>query len=166
MTKTGDLKRTGAKGISAYHFVDHWHMDAPIEAVWPVIRDVSGYPRWWKDFVEARKRNDIDGVGAVVWVHVKAVLPYHLYFEVEAVREEPPRLAAARLRGDLDGETLWTLEPDRQGTRLIFEETVVTGKALLTGLAPLLKPLFAWNHAIAARNGEQGLRRLVGAQTR
>ncbi|HKV44954.1 MAG TPA: SRPBCC family protein [bacterium] len=147
----------------AYHFVDLWHLPAPIEMVWPHIRDVKGYPRWWKQFVEARPRNDLNGVGAVVWVHVKAALPYHLYFEIEAVREEPPRLAAARLRGDLNGETMWRLESHGGGTRLILEETVVTGKALLSTLTPLLRPLFAWNHAIAARRGEQGLRRILAA---
>ncbi len=137
-------------------------MDAPIRAVWPIIRDVSAYPRWWKEFVEARKRNDVDGVGAVVWVHVKAALPYHMYFEVEAVREEPPRVAAVRVQGDLNGSMQWTLEADGQGTRLTFEETVATGKALLTLLAPLFKPLFAWNHTVMMRSGEQGLRRLLG----
>ncbi len=153
---------SGAKGIRTYHFLEHWHVNAPIETVWPIIRDVSGYPRWWKEFVETRKRNDLDGVGAVVWVHAKSSLPYHMYFEVEAVRQEPPRIAAVRVRGDLNGQMHWTLEPDGQATRLTFEETVITGKALLTLLAPLLKPLFAWNHEIMMRNGEQGLRRLLG----
>jgi len=147
---------------NAYRFVDRWHVDAPIEAVWPVIRDVSAYSRWWKEFVETRRQNDVEGVGAVVWVHAKSALPYHMYFEVEAVREEPPRLTAVRVRGDLNGEMMWSLEPDAQGTRLTFEETVVTGKALLTLLAPLFKPLFAWNHTIMMRNGEAGLRRILG----
>jgi hypothetical protein len=146
---------------NAYHFVDVWQVPAPIERVWSHIRDVKGYPRWWKQFVEARPQNDLNGVGAIVWVDVKAVLPYHLYFEIEAVREEPPHLAAARLRGDLNGETMWKLESHGDGTRLIFEETVVTGKALLSILTPLLRPLFAWNHAIAARHGERGLRRIL-----
>ncbi len=152
--------------INAYRFREQWRAEAPVETVWPVIRDVSGYSRWWKEFVETKRRNEIDGVGAVVWVHAKSALPYHMYFEVECVREAPPRLTAVRVRGDLNGEMQWTLEPEGQGTRLTFEETVTTGKALLTLLAPLFKPLFGWNHAIMMRNGEQGLHRILTGQGR
>lgn len=164
MQASGRGHRPGTGGITSYRFLDHWSVPAPIEQVWPIIRDVNGYPRWWKEFVETRRRNDIDGVGAVVWVHAKSALPYHMYFEVEAIREEPPRLAAVRVRGDLNGEMMWTLGPDGQGTRLTFEETVVTGKTLLNVLAPLFKPLFGWNHRIMMRNGKQGLRRLLGGR--
>lgn len=160
MPGIGDVS-AGTKRLSAYQFRDQWFVKAPLEAVWPIIRDVSTYPRWWREFVEARRRNDIEGVGAVVWVHAKSALPYHMYFEVEATREEPPYLAAVKVRGDLNGEMVWKLSSEAGGTRLAFEETVTTGKALLTVLAPLLKPLFAWNHAIMMKNGERGLRRLL-----
>ena len=151
----------GTKPRNAYHFRDQWFVEAPVEAVWPIIRDVSTYSRWWRDFAETRRRNDIDGVGAVVWIHAKSALPYHMYFEVEAISEKPPHLAAVQVRGDLNGEMVWKLSSEAGGTRLVFEETVTTGKTLLTVLAPLLKPLFAWNHAIMMRNGERGLRRLL-----
>ena len=49
------------------------------------------------------------GVGAVVRVRAKSALPYHMFFEVEAVREEPPRLTEARVRGDLNGTMKWAL---------------------------------------------------------
>lgn len=148
--------------LNAYYFADRWYVDAPIEEVWPVIRDLGAYPRWWSEFIETQKRNDIDGVGGIIRVHAKAALPYHMYFEVEAVREEPPRVAESRVRGDLNGEMRWTLSSEGSGTRLVFEETVMTGKALLNVLAPLFKPLFAWNHRVMMRSGENGLRRFLG----
>jgi len=147
--------------LTEYHFSEQWFVDAPIEDVWPIIRKVADYPRWWTEFLEATKRNDIDGPGGIVAVHVKAALPYHMYFEIESVREEPPRIAEVRVRGDLNGSMKWTLAPERGGTRLFFEETVITGKKLLNVLAPLFKPLFAWNHEIMMKHGEQGLRRLL-----
>lgn len=153
-------------GVGSYHFIDRWRVDAPIDAVWPVVRDVSTYPRWWKDFVEAWRLNDIEGTGSVVRAHVKAALPYHLYWEAEVLREEPPVFLAARMRGDLIGEITWALQPMERGTGLTFEQTVVTGKRFLTVLTPLLKPLFMLNHRVAMRNGEQGLRRLFGKQRR
>lgn len=151
-----------ASRLTAYTFRDEWRVAAPIEAVWPIVRDVATYPRWWVEFVEARRTNDLDGVGAVVAIHAKSALPYHMHFEIEVVRQEPPRLSAVRVRGDLNGEMTWTLAPHAGGTRLVFEETVSTGKPLLNALAPLFKPLFAWNHRIMMRNGEAGLRRLLG----
>jgi uncharacterized protein YndB with AHSA1/START domain len=147
--------------LTEYHFAEQWFVDAPIEDVWPIIRKVANYPSWWMEFVEATKCNDIDGPGGIVAVHVKAALPYHMYFEIEAVGEEPPRIAEVRVRGDLIGSMKWTLVPEGSGTRLFFEETVTTGKKLLNALAPLFKPLFAWNHEIMMKHGQQGLRRLL-----
>ncbi len=147
--------------LRRYEFREQWYVNAPIERVWPVIRDVSKYPTWWLQFVEAERRNDLDGVGAVVRVHAKSALPYHMFFEVEAVHEEPPRLTEAVVRGDLNGTMKWTLQPEGSGTRLYFEQIVITGKLLLNVLAPLFKPFFAWNHEIMMRRGEQGLRHLL-----
>jgi len=84
-----------------------------------------------------------------------------MFFEVEAVHEEPPRLTEAVVRGDLNGTMKWTLHPEGSGTRLCFEEIVITGKPLLNVLAPLFKPFFAWNHEIMMRRREQGLRHLL-----
>jgi len=150
--------------LTEYHFAEQWFVDAPIEDVWPVIRKVANYPIWWTEFLDATKRNDIDGPGGIVAVHVKAALPYHMYFEIEAVREEPPRIAEVRVRGDLIGSMRWTLAPEGSGTHLDFEETVTTGKKLLNVLAPLFKPFFAWNHEIMMKHGEQGLRRLLASR--
>jgi hypothetical protein len=147
--------------LTEYHFEEQWFVDAPPEDVFPIIRKIADYPGWWTEFLDAQKRNDIDGPGAIVAVHVKSSLPYHMYFEIEAVREEPPRIAEVRVRGDLIGSMKWTLRPEGSGTRLFFEETVTTGKALLNVLAPLFKPFFAWNHEIMMKHGEAGLRRLL-----
>ena len=147
--------------LRRYEFREQWYVNVPIERVWPVIRDVSKYPMWWSQFVEAERRNDVDGVGAVVRVRAKSALPYHMFFEVEAVREEPPRLTEAVVRGDLNGTMKWALQPEGSGTRLYFEEIVITGKPLLNVLAPLFKPFFAWNHEIMMRRGEQGLQHLL-----
>ena len=120
--------------LRRYEFREQWYVNVPIERVWPVIRDVSKYPMWWSQFVEAERRNDVDGVGAVVRVRAKSALPCHMFFEVEAVHEEPPPLTEAVV-------------------------AATSGKPLLNVLAPLFKPFFAWNHEIMMRRGEQGPRR-------
>jgi hypothetical protein len=50
--------------LRRYEFREQWNVDAPIDQVWPIIRDVSQYPTWWSQFVETKRRNDVDGVDA------------------------------------------------------------------------------------------------------
>lgn len=146
-------------GLLGYYFCEEWSVAAPIDRVWTAIRDLEAYPRWWKEFVEVKRLNELDGVGSQVSVRAKAALPYHMHFTLETIREERPSLALVRVWGDLNGEMRWRLEPQGAGTHLIFDESVRTGKPLLNLLAPLFKPLFAWNHRVMMASGERGLRR-------
>jgi uncharacterized protein YndB with AHSA1/START domain len=151
------------RGLWGYYFCERWFVAAPIEDVWAAIRDVEGYPRWWNEFVDAKRLNEVEGVGSRVMVHAKAALPYHMYFTLEATIEDRPKIAVSKVWGDLNGEMRWRLEPGGGGTRLVFDEAVRTGKPLLNALAPLFKPLFAWNHKVMMASGERGLRRYLGA---
>jgi uncharacterized protein YndB with AHSA1/START domain len=150
--------------LNSYRFREFWTVAAPPEAAWQLVADPTTYPRWWSEFVEVERRNDLDGVGARVAVHVKATLPYHMRFELEATQRDEPRVAEVRVRGDLNGMMRWTLTPAAEGTWLRFEEEVRTGKRLLDLMAPVAKPLFAWNHGIMMRHGEAGLRRELEAR--
>jgi uncharacterized protein YndB with AHSA1/START domain len=147
--------------LTAYTFDETWHIDAPVDEVWPVITDVLGYPAWWPQFVRVKRLDATSGPGARVRVRVKSALPYWMHFTLELAHEEPLRLSETRCSGDLNGFMRWTLTPEESGTRLHFREEVRTGKQLLNVLAPLLKPAFAWNHRIMMRQGERGLSRLL-----
>jgi carbon monoxide dehydrogenase subunit G len=149
--------RSLPRGLWNYYFCETWRVAAPIDRVWTAIRDLEAYSRWWTEFVEVKRLNDLDGVGSQVAVHAKAALPYHMYFTLETVVEERPRLAIVKVWGDLDGEMRWQLETDGSGTNLIFDESVRTGKLLLNMFAPVFKPLFAWNHRVMMASGERGL---------
>jgi len=58
----------------------------------------------------------------------------------------------------------WRLDAEGDGTHLIFDEPVRTGKPLLNVLAPLFKPLFGWNHKVMMQSGELGLRYYLGIE--
>jgi hypothetical protein len=150
--------------LTEYHFLERWYAEAPPEAVWDFVADPRTYTRWWPEFREVTSLNDIEGVGARVAVHVKAVLPYHMRFELESVRYEQPHAAEVEVRGDLVGRMRWLLVPYAGGTYLVFEEEVRTGKRLLNVLAPLGKPFFAWNHRVMMKHGERGLREALPAR--
>jgi uncharacterized protein YndB with AHSA1/START domain len=141
-----------------YHFIDAWTVDAPPDVVWDVVSDPRTYPRWWPEFIDVRRLNEIDGVGARAAAHVKASLPYHLHFELEAARYDRPHVSEARATGDLVGVMRWVCAPYNGGTYVVFEERVRTGKRVLNLLAPVGKPFFAWAHGRMMEHGAAGLR--------
>jgi hypothetical protein len=162
MEANAGLRSVRSRGLWSYYFCEEWWVAASVDRVWAAIRDLEAYPRWWKEFVEVKRLNDLAGVGSQISVHAKAALPYHMYFNLETIIEERPRLAVVKVRGDLNGEMRWRLETDGAGTHLIFDESVRTGKLLLNVFAPVFKPLFAWNHRVMMASGERGLRDYLG----
>jgi hypothetical protein len=61
------------------------------------------------------------------------------------------------MRGDLEGFSRWTIEPERSGTLVTFEEEVIARKESLRRLAVVARPFFRWNHAVMMRHGRRGL---------
>ena len=146
--------------------VTDWHFDAPIERVWALIEDVDGWPSWWRAVrkVEMLKAGDADGVGTVRRLTWATALPYTLAFDVVLVRVEPGRLSEGRAFGDLDGTGIWTLWEENGGTHVRYDWRVDVTKGWMRLLAPLLRPVFAWNHNVVMRWGEEGARRLLAGR--
>ena len=62
------------------------------------------------------------------------------------------------MTGDLEGVIRWTIEPDADGCLITFDEDVVTNKAALNRLAPIVRPAYVANHALMMAHGQAGLR--------
>lgn len=126
-----------------------------------MIEDVEGWPGWWRAVrkVELLNAGGADGIGAVRRLTWVTALPYTLTFDVELVRIEPGRLSEGRAFGELDGTGIWTLYEEKGGTHVRYDWRVDVTKAWMRLLAPLLRPVFAWNHNVVMRWGEEGLRR-------
>lgn len=144
--------------------VTDWHFDVPIARVWALIEDVANWPRWWRAVrkVELLAAGDEHGIGAVRRLTWATALPYTLTFDVELVRVEPGRLSEGRAFGELDGTGIWTLQEEGAGTRVRYDWRVDVTKQWMRLLAPLLRPVFAWNHNVVMRWGEEGARRRLG----
>lgn len=100
---------------------------------------------------------DATGIGAVrrmTWA-----LPYSVVFDMTTTRIERPHLIEGRASGELNGIGRWTLQSDGGATQVRYDWQVDVTKAWLRTLAPLLRPLFVWNHGIVMGWGEEGLRR-------
>jgi hypothetical protein len=150
--------------LSEYALVSHWHLAAPIDAVWDAINAVEDWPRWWRYVRSVVELNKVDanGVGAVRRFTWTSRLPYALTFEMRASVVERPTFMEGIASGELSGRGRWHLEPDDGTTRVRYEWTVETTKPWMNLLAPLLAPAFRWNHGQVMAEGGRGLARYLG----
>lgn len=151
---------------AAAHFdlVTHWRIAAPVDRVWAALADPAGWPRWWPCVrrVTLLRAGRADGVGAVRRIDWSTRLPYGIRIEVEGVEVRPMERLRARARGALEGEGLWLLRPGAGHTDVTYVWRVQLRQRWMRLLAPLLAPVFRWNHDAVMRAGEAGLRRHLG----
>lgn len=148
--------------MPATHFelVSHWRIDAPVERVWAALTDTGTWPAWWPYVrrVQTLREGGADGLGAVRRIEWGTRLPYRIVIEVEAVESLPRQRLKGRSRGQLEGEGLWLLRPAAGQTLVSYHWRVVLTRRWMRWLAPLLAPVFRWNHDGVMRAGEAGLR--------
>ncbi len=149
--------------MSATHFdlVSHWRIHAPVESVWAALTDPTSWPRWWPYVrrVCTLREGAADGVGSLRRIDWSTRLPYHIVIEVEGLESVRHQRLRGLSRGQLEGEGLWLLRPDDGFTDVTYVWRVQLTRRWMRWLAPMLAPLFRWNHAGVMRAGEAGLRR-------
>jgi hypothetical protein len=150
-----------APSSSHFDLVSHWRLQAPVEQVWAALVDPVGWPTWWPyvQRVQTLREGGVDGLGSVRRIDWSTRLPYRLMIEVEAVESVRHHRLRGRSRGQLDGEGLWLLRAEDGFTDVTYVWRVRLIKRWMRMLAPLLAPVFRWNHEGVMRAGEAGLRR-------
>jgi uncharacterized protein YndB with AHSA1/START domain len=150
--------------VGQYEFLTTWCLDAPIDRVFSAIEDSARWPEWWQGVrsAELLEEGDENGVGRL-WRYVwRSRLPYNLEFDSRVTRLERPWLIEGQAEGELAGIGRWRLFEGR-GTAVVYEWNVTTSRRWMNALAPLARPLFAWNHDVVMRQGAEGLARLLDA---
>ena len=147
-----------------FDLVSEWTLASPPERVWEELTRPETWPSWWRAVrkVELLKDGDENGIGAVRRFTWGTALPYTLSFEMTATRVEPMTIIEGRARGELDGVGRWTLAPAGTGTHVRYDWMIDITIPWQVALAPLLRPMFAWNHNVVMSWGYAGLKKRLG----
>jgi hypothetical protein len=152
--------------MAGYSFLSTWLVEAPREDAWEVIDDALAWPQWWRGVtsVVELEPGDGDGVGSRYRIAWRSRLPYPIEFEFAVDRVERPAMMAGRASGELAGTGCWRLFEQDGVTAVTYEWNVETTKAWMNLLAPVARPVFAWNHDWVMTRGGEGLARRLGAR--
>ena len=149
-----------------YRFLTTWLLDCGRGPVWEAIFDQRSWPTWWRgveDVVELEP-GDETGVGSHARLVWRSRLPYDLVFEARTHTVSKPHLIEADAFGELTGTGRWRLFEQGGVTAVLYEWNVSTTKPWMNALAPLLRPVFVWNHNWVMRNGGVGIAELLGCR--
>lgn len=151
--------------MADYAFTTIWRLDAPIAAIWTAITEVECWPQWWRgvEAVDRLRDGDASGVGARYRYTWKSNLPYRLVFEMETTHVETYRRLEGAAQGELQGVGRWSFAEENGVATVHYDWSVQTARAWMNLLAPVARPLFAWNHDIVMAWGGEGLVHWLGA---
>jgi len=143
-----------------FELMSEWRFDTPVERLWAELTTPEAWPQWWRAVkrVDSIAQGNRDGVGAVRRFTWGTALPYTLSFNMTAMRIEPMRLIEGQARGELDGIGRWTLRPEGEGTYVRYDWLVDITKPWQVALAPVLRPVFAWNHNVVMGWGYEDMK--------
>ncbi|EPC01034.1 hypothetical protein L861_10705 [Litchfieldella anticariensis FP35 = DSM 16096] len=152
--------------MADYRFVTIWQLEAPIDEVYRALSQAIFWPVWWKSLlrVEELAPGDAQGIGRVYRYVWKSRLGYRLRFDMQVVRVQPHRLIVGKASGDVQGTGCWRLSQKDDVTRVRYEWQVCTTRRWMNLLAPVARPLFAWNHNTVMQDGAIGLARWLDAR--
>lgn len=151
--------------MTHYRFETRWRLAAPLEEVYQALCQPSQWPTWWPGLVAVEPLGDgqASGIGRRFRYTWRSRLGYRLRFEVRVTRVQARRLIEAEAHGDVEGLGRWEFTERGAATEVRYLWQVKTTARWMNLLAPLARPLFAWNHHAMMRNGANGLARHLGA---
>ena len=144
--------------LAFYHFTSTWHIESSCDEVFSALYEVKNYPRWWPEIKEGIDIGDGEGM-----LRARSFLPYDLRFTLHRSSvDQAAGILEASVSGDMEGTICWKVTQEGGKTKVFYEQKVMLHKNLLNILAPIVRPLFIWNHTLMMRHGERGLSEYLG----
>jgi hypothetical protein len=75
-----------------------------------------------------------------------------------------PSILEGVAHGELNGTGRWSLREEEGVTHARYDWRVSTSRAWMNALAPVLAPMFRWNHGEVMTEGARGLARYLGVR--
>ena len=143
-----------------FDFFDEWRLAAEPATVWPVMRDVEGWPDWWPS---VRSVVPVAARTTPTWqFRFRTRLPYDMAFAAELDRDDSQRVAEARVSGRVGGSGRCAVTAIDGGTQVRFDWWVRPRLAWMRAVAPAARPVFSWNHRSLMTEGARSLARRLG----
>lgn len=148
-----------------FNLTTHWPIAAPLDAVWQAISTPEEWPSWWPAVIDVRllEQGDAVGVGAYRRMMWRTALPYRLSFNMRTTVIERCRRIEGIADGNLEGRGCWQFSAEGEFTHLRYDWQVVVAKPWMRLFAPLLRPMFCWNHGVVMEWGRRGIHRHLNA---
>lgn len=149
-----------------FHLTSEWRLAAPRQAVWDLLGAAEDWPSWWPEIrrVCLLQPGAADDLGAVRRTWWTSRLPYGFVIDFTTRAARAPHVLEVDAAGDLRGTGRWVLQTTATGTLVRYHWRVEPAKAWMRWLAPLLAPLFVWNHHAVMRAGARGMARRLGVE--
>ena len=136
-----------------YKFRSEWRLSAPPDDVFLALAELDDYPTWWPEVRAVRRLSD-----DARQLCCRSLLPYDLNFTARRLQyDRLTGILEARLSGDLEGISRWTITTLSGGTLAIFDEEVIANKTLLRRLSLIGRGAFTGNHQLMMSHGRRGL---------
>ena len=148
----------------SFRLPTEWRVPGTVERACEVLSAPERFPDWWGDVYLSVEVLDRGGPDERARIRAKGRLPYEVVWTGRIVEDERPRRWVIEATGDLEGRGEWRLSQEGGEVRIHYDWRVRAEKPWMRALAPLLRPLFAWNHRWAMARGEEGLRRKMARQ--
>jgi hypothetical protein len=145
---------------SMFSLASEWHVAATPDAVFALLENPRAWPTWWR-YVHSVESLAGERDFRFVW---NTRLPYRLCMDIHTMIEERPWLMVGAASGDVRGIGRWELDAIPLGTRVRYFWQVSLDNSWMQILAPLLAPVFTWNHHAVMRAGAEGMARTLNAQ--
>jgi len=147
-----------------YNLKTIWRLDAPRQPIWDALIAAEQWPVWWPyvknvELLQSGEAGRLSSARRFTWA---SKLPYQLCFDVRILALDEHNCIEADVSGDLKGTGKWLLSDFEDSTLVTYIWTVSTEKSWMKVLAPVLAPVFIWNHNQVMNEGAKGLASYLG----